>query len=315
MHDFSTKTVGEPTRHHPPLRLRGRKGRYFCRLIAAIAACGAVTADAADIRRGFNDELVLEGTISPGDCSKVKNLLHAEEARQIYLASPGGNLAEAMEIGRLVRALKMETVVPGKSDLPLYGERAALRHKLNDYKTNYLCTSACFFVFVAGISRWADTPSGDPILGIHRPYLSENDLGGLSSDQAMAAANRTRLVVESYLKAMSVPAKYADQMFSVPKDKVQWISRDDYDADLDGVIPELRDWVDARGKALLDDIKKTKRENAMSTKEKAFLDDYEKTATDPITRKMQVISELSDDAWVQIFGKPGAAESFCPQRN
>lgn len=286
----------------------------------AIAACGAsvITADAADIRRGFNDELVVEGTINPGDCSKVKSFLREQEARQTYLASPGGNLAEAMEIGRLVRALKMETVVPGKSDWPLFGERAALQHKLKDYKANYLCASACFFVFVAGISRWVDTPSlGDPILGIHRPYLSENDLGGLSSDQAMAAAGRTRLVVESYLKAMSVPARYADQMFSVPKDKVQWISRDDYEADLDGVIPELRDWVDARGKALLDDIKTTKRENAatMSTEEKAFLDDYEKTATDPITRKMQVIRELSDDGWLQMFGTPGVAERFCTRRN
>jgi hypothetical protein len=45
---------------------------------------------------------------------------------------------------------------------------------------------------------------------------------------------------------MGVPAKYADQMFSIPKDQVRWISPEDFEADFTGFIPELKDWVDAR---------------------------------------------------------------------
>jgi hypothetical protein len=40
MHEFLNKAATEVIRHHPhSLRLRGPKGRYFRRMIAAIAAC------------------------------------------------------------------------------------------------------------------------------------------------------------------------------------------------------------------------------------------------------------------------------------
>ena len=58
---------------------------------------------------------------------------------------------------------------------------------------------------------------------------------------------------------MSVPAKYADQMFFVPKDQVRWISKDDFEVELEGLISELQGWVDARRKALLEEIKENKR--------------------------------------------------------
>jgi hypothetical protein len=45
---------------------------------------------------------------------------------------------------------------------------------------------------------------------------------------------------------MDVPAKYAENMYSVPKGKIQWIRNDEFAADFGGFIPELRDWVDAR---------------------------------------------------------------------
>ena len=37
----------------------------------------------------------------------------------------------------------------------------------------------------------------------------------------MASAKKTRTVVEDYLKAMSVPAKYVDRMFSVPSEQIE----------------------------------------------------------------------------------------------
>ena len=84
------------------------------------------------------------------------------------------------------------------------------------------------------------------MLGIHRPYFSENDLRELSSDQAILAASGARRIVENYLKEMSVPFKYIDQMSSIPKNQIRWISEEDFDADFEGIIPELKDWIDAR---------------------------------------------------------------------
>jgi hypothetical protein len=229
------------------------------RLIVAITLClaGAAMADAAEIRRGINvGEVVLEGKVEPGDCARLNDFLYRQHPWEIYLASPGGNLAEAMEIGRLVRALKMQTIVPtawvGDPSFRYF----AKQRNLKDPKGNYMCASACFFVFVAGVDRANDRDSYHvklddrdrypAILGIHRPYLSENELKALSGDQAIAAGGQIRATVQSYLKEMGVSGKYADQMFSIRKDDVRWIGTRDFEADFDGVVPELRDWLDAK---------------------------------------------------------------------
>jgi hypothetical protein len=228
------------------------------RLLTTIVAfsLSAIAADAAEIRAGQSHATgllaVLEGKIEPGDFDRLRSFVfengwgRAEDGvSEIYLASPGGDLAEAMKIGRLIRALKLETAVPEDIDDAAFREKDAAHYKLKDSKSNRMCASACFFVFVAGIHR-GSVGSFEPLLGIHRPYLSENDLRGLSSDKAITAATRTRAIVENYLKEMGVPAKYADQMFSVPKDKLRWLSNNEFEADFAGFIPELKDWVDAR---------------------------------------------------------------------
>jgi hypothetical protein len=45
---------------------------------------------------------------------------------------------------------------------------------------------------------------------------------------------------------MGVPAKYAEDMFSVPKHKIQWIRNDEFASDFAGFIAALRGLVEAR---------------------------------------------------------------------
>ena len=182
---------------------------------------------------------VLEGKIEAGDFDKFKSfLLNGNNPVEIYLASPGGVLAEAMKIGLLIRTLKLSTVVPSKVLTNQSRELAAAQHDLKDPKADYMCASACFFIFVAGIHRSSDG-YGPAILGIHSPSLSESALNKLSFDQVAAVDNRTRTSIENYLKMMDVPAKYAEDMFSVPKGKIQWIRNDEFEADFAGFIPTL----------------------------------------------------------------------------
>ena len=110
------------------------------RLIASITACalGAVTMNAAEIRTdpfyGKAEGAVLEGIIEAGDFDKLRSfILDGGGANEIYLASPGGDLAEAIKIGRLVRALKLATVVPASSD---FREKLGARHGLKNPKAN-----------------------------------------------------------------------------------------------------------------------------------------------------------------------------------
>jgi hypothetical protein len=189
----------------------------FFQLSVAVVMSAAATlaARAADIGRGLSSaEVVIEGKIETGDCSKLGNFLFSEGAKRVYLASPGGSLFEALEIGRLVRALKLETMIPGNLPADLR-EKRAIQHRLRDHKSNFTCTSACFFIFAGGIARSRDI--GDPILGIHRPYLSDGDLKGLSSDQAIMAVRGLRAVVDRYLREMSVPEKYAEDVFGADR--------------------------------------------------------------------------------------------------
>ena len=277
-------------------------------------------------------EVILEGKIEKGAYDKLLRLIdeHCNKndcIDSIFLASPGGDLVEAMKIGRLVRKLRLETHVP--SDVPpvpselLSPDRQkieALRKRaeadlkdykaiLKDAKANFMCTSACFFIFVAGIDRQGNI--WPPVLGIHRPYLSETDLKALTGNQVIAAAGQIRTVVENYLKEMSVPAKYADLMFSIPKEQVRVIDRDDFKSDFEGYIPELRDWLDAKCNNLTDiekvvskgiEEKKSRKEKLTETEERTRLMLANKYGQQG-TCEAQVMSNLRADAWKQFHGR------------
>ena len=80
----------------------------------------------------------------------------------------GGDLEEAMQIGRLVNVAGISTFA--NSSLP----------STKDGK----CLSACFFIFVAGKERFLMTES---TLGIHRPYFDRKNFGSLTAEEAESA--------------------------------------------------------------------------------------------------------------------------------
>jgi hypothetical protein len=316
--------------------------------VLAIATAGGPVR-AADIRGDMKNGVVLEGKIEAGDYDKLRSVygetitnqfyLGNFWANEIYLASPGGDLAEAMKIGRLVRALKLHTIVPPRFEYPVGPYKKwsnADRHQLTNPKANYMCASACFFIFVAGITR-TDTSGislDEPRLGIHRPYLSDSDLLALSGDQAITSANRVRATVENYLKEMSVPRRYVDLMFSVPKDKIRWLGKSDGVADLEGTIPELRDWLAARcdkrtdvEKAVWEKIEKDPRPMGQySTAERSIFDKMEKKVLEMDSCEREALYKLSGSAWLQVFDPTCAAmvpearslaeeHDFCPRKN
>jgi len=275
-------------------------------------------AEAAEITIG--QTVVLEGRIEPGDYDKLRDSLLVERnynvslpacveayldgcPDEIYLASPGGDVAEAMKIGRLVRALGWAAIAPAKWGNSKDGvdlkQAEITRRNLEDPKTNYMCTSACFLVLLRGIFKNTDVFPFAPVIGIHQPYLSTEQLKELTGGQAIATANLTRAIVEKYFKEMDVPTKYIDQMFSVPKDQILWISEDDFDADFRGFIPSLRDWVDAKCK--LTDVETVAldaiRKKPSDKRTKAESDVEERLAKKQLDCEHQAKFELRKDAW------------------
>jgi hypothetical protein len=216
----------------------------------------AAAADAAEIRLSEHPlyNIIIEGAIVPGDYDKLRKLINdscptrswnASCPSEIYLASPGGSVGEAMKIGRVVRMLRLGTQVPEDAPADLR-QKIIGALKLKDPKSNYMCASACFFIAVAGIERSPTLDIEKPILGIHRPFMTDADLRTLSANQVIASATQARMLIETYLKEMGVPLKYADVMFSIPKDDVRWITIAEYQADFAGIVSELKDWLSAR---------------------------------------------------------------------
>ena len=88
--------------------------------------------------------LSLIGKIEPGDSEKIERRIHEIEQPKairlrvgmLKLSSPGGDLAEAMRIGRLLRSRQISTFVTSDAS----------------------CASACVFILAAGVSRIAFGP-------------------------------------------------------------------------------------------------------------------------------------------------------------
>ena len=284
--------------------------------VIAVTAVGSLPVEAADIIADPSHDFgaVLEGKIEQGDFKKLHSFLFdGNFPREIYLASPGGDLAEAIKIGQLIRSLKIETAVPGKVPKKFFADFVRM-HNLKQPDADYMCTSACFFVFVAGIKRFVDSPFGGAILGIHKPYLSDADLKAVTSDEAIAYTDRTRAAVEHYLKEMGVPEKYADEMFGISKNNIRWISDDEVRTDFDGFIPELRDWVDARcdkrsnaEKALWEQMMRGKTYAELTPTERAI----EKTLFEKHRQQVQCENELQSNLSAQAYVQ--ALEHQSPQ--
>tara|TARA_R110000787_G_scaffold45766_2_gene111615 strand:- start:6024 stop:7322 length:1299 start_codon:yes stop_codon:yes gene_type:complete len=255
-------------------------------------------AEAATITRGpkdNNDEKILgvliEGEIAKGDYDKLYNLLKEEGPSwsKIYIASPGGDVAEAIKIGILVRKLLLPVEVP---------KWMGSGPKIDD--SNRQCSSACFFIFVAGTYR-----TGHKI-GIHRPSLTVDHLKDISLSEASNKNLKMRSVVSAYMDRMGVPQKYTDRMFKIDHDNVEFLKYEDRDDFFDYYDASVNEWLEARCKKLTpleEDLKMTLLEKGKkkSASEDAYLAQLSKKEFDHIVCKVVNATLASQDAWVDEF--------------
>jgi hypothetical protein len=155
--------------------------------------------------------LILKGEITPGDYDHLLNVIWNNPSRFfresgggisqpiIVLASPGGDIQEAIKIARLVKGVYADVWV---------GEVTGA------------CASACFFIFASGAYRLA-TPG---TVGIHRPYVHPRRLASLSPSQAEALQNDLFGQARSYLQELQIPTSIIDTMFQRASSEVYWLS-------------------------------------------------------------------------------------------
>lgn len=157
--------------------------------------------------RGPSD-ILIRGEITQQDALTFKTLI-ANRVRLwgklfrdfmwVHLNSPGGDVAAAMEIGRIVRDGEMTAAVDEDGS----------------------CASACVLILASGIRR---VIAGTVI--IHRPDMAQAaQSGGLADADNWDTATRDRIA--DYLREMNIPTSLADDMMAVPPERGKSLSESD----------------------------------------------------------------------------------------
>jgi hypothetical protein len=177
-------------------------------LFAAMSESGAAAEVSCVKCNDYGVALYINGEIRAGDLTKIQSLisrfpvmshdpsLSGAGVRLIAIKSTGGDVHEAIKIGRWIRKHAFSVVV----------ER--------------YCASACIFVLAAGTLRLI--PPNTAIV-IHRPYLLEMPSSAVKKNLQQAMQNILRLS-KSYFAEMNIPENLADDMFSIDPAKGKKLS-------------------------------------------------------------------------------------------
>lgn len=106
------------------------------------------------------ETLVFDGPLAAGSTQAVQRVLRSGGSPVLWLESPGGRIAEAIALARLIRRHNLDTYVEGE------------------------CDSACTIAFLSGRERMA---ARDAKLGFHRSSIAGTHAEILSDAEARAA--------------------------------------------------------------------------------------------------------------------------------
>lgn len=174
----------------------------------------AVTTPAAELQQPLSVALVsggvlqLTGTIDPGAADRVKAELdaHGEYVKTVALNSPGGAVADALAIGKLIHDNGFSTSVAAGA----------------------LCASSCPLVFAAGRERIAAETAA---IGVHQIYAAA-PAGSLTSrlaaaGQAMSDAQTLTAEIARYLHGLGIDDEVWLTALETPPDRLTYFNADE----------------------------------------------------------------------------------------
>jgi len=179
-----------------------------------------------------------DAATKPNDTMSGKPII-----RFVNLYSPGGDLFEAMKIGRLLRKWMVHAHIGSST-----GAQNGCRFMVSgsggwkfDHKCQ--CNSACFFVFVGSVKR---TGYGEKILGIHRPSFDQKYFSNLNAAQATQKYNQLLAQVQQYLREMGVPEQYYERMMVISSGDIEYLSDDEFEKYFEDYIPPIAELIKSR---------------------------------------------------------------------
>lgn len=178
--------------------------RWLQYCVAMIAAFPAVVNAELVIEQKTLEEgyvaLIVSGAFHPGDdLSTFVGAARTASDNQLIVVfnSPGGNPAKAMELGRIIRLLRLPTVqIRGLE-----------------------CSSACALAFVGGVWRSAEAGS----IGVHKASFSEDI--GLNVEDAVSYIQQHTAETIEYLSEMGVDPGLLQLSLRYDRDDMRYLSR------------------------------------------------------------------------------------------
>lgn len=185
---------------------------------------------------------LLQGTITKGDYNKVATFLRAHHpfVSNFLLASPGGDVDEALKIGRLFRTYLIATTAPDTVDIvaDFNGTNDGDVHLASGSTEvcrgeNCMCASACALIWLGSVYR-----SG--IVGLHRPKIEGPMFRGLPPAEASTAYRQLLERIVGYLDEMEVPKSIGASMVGTGSGDIVWVKDDGLERP-----PSIAEWEDA----------------------------------------------------------------------
>lgn len=251
------------------MRVNNRFGLVIILLLSFFLFNGQVYG--ADIvgQRGLSGEIeiLISGNIARGDFDKVEHKLatmlsklsKSEHPRVIFsLDTKGGDINEAIKIGRFARKMLAQTMVVGKVFFTPESKEGQVISKGQLLKSSLILSSwvalpaeqklekhhltkahsAGIIIFYGGVERWiqdntdrrhnADKPVLLPVIGIHRPYYNKKYFASLSPVEAAQSYLNLEKRVRTYFTEMGAPQSLIDRMFNSASTEIELIPEKEF---------------------------------------------------------------------------------------
>ena len=179
------------------------------------------------------------GEIDDGDAQKLERLLAARsEASTVYFLSQGGNLREALKIGRIIRARLLAT----RAKSPSASDGKAILQPCGTHGRPVCCANSCALAYLAGVQI-----ERDEIVGLHRPTIT--DLGDRFNTEPAQALREAAQQILEYFTEMEIDDRLYRLMMNEPADRMVEAAVDPAYPDDGNYIrypPSVLDWLKAK---------------------------------------------------------------------
>lgn len=223
---------------------------------------------------------LIEGPIVRGDYEKIvetaKNIILKSGASGLVfeIDSRGGDVSEAIKIGRLFRDLLVDVNIYGniirsenqyiedelkKTPDSVYQYRYDKTIKASEsLKSDDLraCYSACVLIYLGAVNRGIrdnhDQRLGRerevviPIVGLHRPYFEKGSFGRLTPAEASKQYAKLSESVSQYISEMGGDGTLMSRMLKKSSNEVELVKKDDFLSHVNSTEPFLEEWLIAK---------------------------------------------------------------------